>query len=246
MEELKVPVEKIDLGKLLKVRKVVPPVNMGVALGLSLRDIAKDVPGVNLCKSHELKAKMGEVKLESVKLTPEVQKSIKQAIAVAAVVLVGLHIFMYRNTNTERAKLDQVLMARPQVALAVSSLSYEEIESAKLQMDKKLLNLSKIIDRRIFWTEKLNELPKLLPPGVWLVELAIIDEVAQAKTLMVKGIAYHEDPVQEIGLITKLVANMRANQAFSRGLNDVTLGPMTSQDLQGMTAKSFSIYCVQR
>ena len=115
------------------------------------------------------------------------------------------------------------------------------------ELKNKLSALSKVIDKRVLWTDKLNELPRAIPPGAWLTNLSFDDRLSKdnkaSRSLTIKGVAYHEDPVREVGIVTRFVSNLKANKLFARGFKEIKLEAMTSRELKGMAVKNFTISC---
>ena len=111
-------------------------------------------------------------------------------------------------------------------------------------------SLALVIDKRTFWTAKFNELPKMIPPGLWLTELTISESLSKdnkvSRSLSIKGMAYDEDPVREIGIITKFVSNLKENESFSQDFRQIGLDSMTSGEMEGRLVKRFSISCSKR
>jgi hypothetical protein len=71
------------------------------------------------------------------------------------------------------------------------------------------------------------------------------DDILGEKYLRIQGVAYHEDPTEQLDIITKLITNMKANAVFSRGFSEIKLGGMSSVEVEGVSAKSFTITCLR-
>ncbi|MBL7085391.1 MAG: pilus assembly protein PilM [Candidatus Omnitrophica bacterium] len=247
-QELKLSVEKADFAKALKVKKVLPPLNMAVAVGLALRGLTKAATEVDLYQVHEVKPEAVTVK-EDLRFSAKLRQAVFRAVALSCAGLLILHLVMYRRIAEENKKLERVISLRPKITLPIASFSYPELEKVKKELENKLSILNLIVDNRIFWTNKFNELPKAIPPGVWLTELSISDKLAGgnkvSRSLVIKGVAYHEDPVQEIGRVTKFVSNLKDSEVFSRGFKEIELSSMKSGELKKMPVKDFVISCLK-
>lgn len=248
-QELKLPVEKADPAKSLKTQKISPPLNMAVACGLGLRGLTKVAAEVNLCRVHEVEPRV-VIRKEAVKFTPEIRQAVFRAVVLSCVGLLALHLAMLPGLNQKRQELSQQISLRPKIELPISSFSYTQLEKQKQELEDRLSNLSLIIDKRIFWTSKLDQLPKIIPPGLWLTDLAVAEKLLKgdrvSRSLTIKGVAYHEDPVQEIGVITKFVSRLKENNAFAQGFTEIKLDSMASAQLKEMPVKNFAISCSAR
>ena len=248
-EELKVPAEKADPARAIKISNSPPPLNVAVAIGLGLRGMARAGAEVNLLQVREVKSKVVVTK-EALALTPEILQAVIRAVLLSCMGFLILYLVMHIRISQEKAKLEQVIDLRPKIGLPIGSFSYSRLEEINKELENKVSTLNLIIDQRFFRTNSFNELPKVIPPGVWLTELSLIDRLSKENkithSLNIKGVAYHEDPVREIGIVTKFVSNLKENKIFSRGFEDIKLDTMSSAELKGMPVKNFTISCVGR
>ena len=248
-EELKVPVEKGDLAKAVKFEKTLPSLNMAIAVGLGLRRIAGAVTEINLYQVRKAKPEVITTK-EAFRFTPLVRQAVINAVILSCIGLLALHLVMYWRTSQEKKKLEHVISLRPKMELPISDFSYPRSEEIKKELENRLASLNLIIDRRVFWTNKLNELPKMLPPGLWLTDLSFTDKLFGEnkvdRSLVLKGVSLHEDPVREIGIITRFVSNLKENLIFSRGFKEIKLDSMQGAEVKKRAVKNFIISCIER
>ena len=103
------------------------------------------------------------------------------------------------------------------------------------------------MSKRVFWTNKLNEWPKVIPPEVWLTDLNIDEGVGRGnrvtRSLIIKGVAYHQDPVQQVTIVTNFISSLKENQFFAQGFSEIKMENMVSKQLNGMPVKNFTISC---
>lgn len=244
-EELKIVVEKADPLKAIDFETPLP-LNMAVAIGLTLRGRTRRVQEVNLLQVRKVEPAVSTAK-EFLELTPQIRRAIVRALVVSCIGLMLLYVATYRQVFQKRKELKQKISLRPTVHLPISSFSFSELQDLEKELTEKLSSLVLIIDKRILWTIKFNELSKIIVPGLWLTDLYFSEEITKDnranRSLNIKGVAYHEDPVQEIGMITKFVSNLKENKGFSDGLGEITLESMASVQLQEKVVKEFSISC---
>ncbi len=249
-EESQMTVEKVNFTKAVKLKKAAPPLNMSVAIGLILRDLSVGLAEVNLLQDRAVKPKPMMIQKEAIKLTPKSRQAILRAVIFSCIGLLILHLVMFRLIGQEKKKLDSLIALRPQIRLPLGSVDYEKLKDIRQDLQNRLSPLELIIDKRVFWTDKFNEIPKEIPAGVWLTNLFFSDEVAKKnkveRSLIIEGIAYHEDPVQEIGIVTKFVSDLKENEIFFQGLEEIKLDSMASIELQTMPVKKFVITCTKK
>jgi Tfp pilus assembly PilM family ATPase len=248
-EELKVPVEKLNLGKTIKIGKVLPPLNIAIAIGLALRGLVKTAADINLYRIRKAERKVPAGK-KALEFTPEMRQAVFRAVILSCIGLLILYLAMQHFVGQEKEKLEQAISLRPKISIPISSFSFSEVEQTREELTKKVFSLASIIDERTLWTPKFNELPKMTPPGLWLTELNISESLLKdnkvSRFLSIKGMAYDEDPVREIGMITKFVSNLKENESFSRDFRQIKLDSMASGKMEGRPVKIFSISCVKR
>ena len=248
-EELKVPVEKADLTKAIKIRRTLPPLSMAVAIGLALRGRMLAPTEVNLYQVREVKPEVLPTK-PGLEFTPELRQAVFRAVAISCTGLLILYLVMSHRIAQEKKQLELTISLRPEISLPIGSFSYTEIEKVKKELENKLSTLNLIIDKRVFWTAKFNELPKIIPPGAWLTNLSFTDRLSRdnriIRSLTIKGMTYHEDSARGMGIVTKFVSNLKKNEKFFQGFTEVRLDSMTSAELKGMPVKNFTISCLKK
>ncbi len=248
-QDLKLPVEKANPAKALKIHKVSPPLSMSVAIGLGLRGLSKTIAEVNLYHIREVKPKAAVTK-EVFKLTAKTRQVIFRAALLSCVGLVTLHLLMYYRIGEQRKELEKVESLRPKIDLPIESLSYLEMEELRTRLENRLSVLNLIIAKRTFRTNQFNELAKIIPPDIWLTKLSFSEGLSRdnniIRSLTIRGAAYCKDPVEEIGIVTKFVSNLKENKEFSRAFKEIKLDSVGSEELKGKSVKNFVITCVTR
>ncbi|MBN2096864.1 MAG: pilus assembly protein PilM [Candidatus Omnitrophica bacterium] len=244
-QDLKIPVEKADLASAVKIKRTLPPLSLAVAVGLGLRGLVKGVAEVNLGQVREVKTKL-TVGREISGISPLLRGAVIRAGILSFIGLLALYLVMSQAIGQENKRLQEVILQRPKINLPVESFSYASLEELKNELSNKVAFLNSIIDQRIYWTDKFSEIPKIILPGVWFTELNIKEDAGQAaplRSLLIRGVAYHEDPVQEIGIVTKFVSALKESKTFSRGFSEIKLDSMASGDFKGLPVKNFVISC---
>ena len=248
-QELKISVEKADPAKAVKIRKALPPLDMAVAIGLALCQRTFAGIEVNLCQVREVQPEVVVTK-GVFQFGPRVKLALFRALTFAGIGLLILHLAMGFSIRKEKKKLEKVVSIKPQISLPVASFSYEELEKTKKELETKLSVLDQMINKKVFLTDKFNELPRLIPPGAWLTNLNFKDTLSKrnkvSRSLVLRGTAYHESAVREIGIVSKFVSNLKESKAFSQGFKEIKLDSMSSGELKGMPVKNFSISCFTR
>jgi len=249
-DELKMPVEKVDLVKAIKTQKALPPLNMAVALGLALRGMGPAATEVNLYQFREVKPQAALTAKEVLAFTPEMRQALIRSATLSGIGLAILYLIMLSPIARERKKVKEIMVVRPKISIPVEGFTYSDLEKIEKDLERRLSVLDLLVGKDVFVTDKFNELPKIIPPGIWLTNFSFSDRFTRDgrinRSLTIRGVAYHENPVREIGLVTKFVSNAKANANFAKGFQDIKLSSMTASELKGMPVKDFTISCTTK
>ncbi|MFC1699033.1 pilus assembly protein PilM [Candidatus Omnitrophota bacterium] len=244
--ELKVKTEKVNLSKALNLKSAALPLNMAVAVGLGLRGAVRDAAQINLCRQPSQVAKV-RIHREVLQFTQEVRQAMVRAVIFSAAGLLILYLAMYRTVALEHKQLQEVISLRPELSLPVDKLSYADLKKMQGELTQKLHALTAIMGPDNLWTSILNELPKIVFPEVWLTSLSFSGDSSKGnkikRSFKLRGLAYHEDPVQGVGVITKFTSALKENKEFSRGFEQIELLSMTSAKIGEIQVKQFTVVC---
>lgn len=219
---------------------------LATACGLALRGLVRPIVKVNLFLREEAVP-------VAVPLPKEViRKVVSVEIVVCVLLLLALYFGMFVRMAKVRSELDGVRAARP---LVTTKLEVDQISSAGLQgvrgrLEQNLTALQTIIDNRVYWTVKLNELARVLPEGTWLTRFRMTEKVEApariSRSLFLEGGAFSEDKSEEMGLVNRLEANLRKDELFMEGFQEVELSSIKKAREGEFEVTNFTLSCSGR
>jgi Tfp pilus assembly PilM family ATPase len=222
-QELKVPVVVGDFSKAIEGGAKMPP-GLAVASGLALRGLTRQVIEINLALPEKKVAvpTVKPIKLEAV------QRIIFAEVAIIGILLLVIYLAMFTKLSAEKKELNALITQRPQVEmkLNVEGMELSELRKTEGDMVKKLHLLESLVDRRLYWTEKLSNLGKFFPAGTWINHIEIIDTLKEGnilRSLIIEGNAFSPDKEYERELVENVLKNIRGDKSFTRGIPKVNL-----------------------
>ncbi len=103
--------------------------------------------------------------------------------------------------------------------------------------------MDNIIKKRSYLTPLLDALPRIIPKGMWLVNLSL-KEGKEKTELLLEGTAYLGDADKELGLINTLISDLRANLTFSRYFKEVNLVSTKLDNSRKINVTNFTVSCL--
>jgi len=139
--------------------------------------------------------------------------------------------------------LVHIINSREQVPSVSAGMSYGDLTNANNQYREKLKVIKDLLRRRIFITEPLDALPRVIPRGVWLNEITFKSSDRKL-VLNLQGSVYLDDSDQEFLMINKFLADLQGNSVFSKhfkSMNIVSMDQGSSE--RGGSLTNFVIVC---
>ncbi len=250
--EFAIPFEGGDFSHLLG--SAVPSAfGMIAAAGLALRELSARQPLVgeaNLIAREQIpvmmKEEAGDLITEGEKATLQKWALIGVSIVVAAVL--GFHFLLGFKIARHRADLNNREIAHTKPAsVADTSVSQEELAQTDLRLSGQLGFLSALVDRRVFWTSKMNELARVTPPGIRLTHLEYADrENKQGRgqiVLTLQGVVISGGSGSELDAPALFVSALKQDQAFMEGFHEVKLSAIRKVLVQNTEKVNFEVLC---
>jgi len=217
-----VAVETGDLTKNITAAGEIPQ-GACVAMGLALGGFEKAAQ-INLIPVALVSKKSEKV------LSPAVIKT--GALACVALLALGLTL-NFKNMGIQN-EIKNLEKSQPAVDEDIKRKSLSELQEFNQNLMKKANFLKSQTSGRILVTEKLNQLPVLLPTEGWLTLLSLQDSMAagwsedaySSKPLIrmtLKGIMYADSRPSELKLINDFAQKIRSDETFFRGFGDVEI-----------------------
>lgn len=210
-----------------------------IAIGSALRGLISSFPEVNFYKLE--KPLLPKREEEFLKVT-------SVSASVACFLLIAFYLMMANRVTTIRNKLRSVKAEMKQSELVTDSMSRSDIETVKLNLTKRLSTFQRIISDRSYLTTKLNELPKMLPGGLWLTGISSEEKVREggkkiSRIFRLRGVAFLGDSAKEIDSINNFISKLNEIQAFSNDFRDIKLDSITRDEIKSTPVTLFDITC---
>lgn len=138
--------------------------------------------------------------------------------------------------------LEIIINMRPAVSTVSADLSYEELIAINSTYKMKIETMDNIIKKRLYLTPQLDALPRVIPKGVWLVNLSF--EKKEEKTeLILEGMAYLGDNEKELGLVNLFLSRLKENPAFAKYFKEISLVSTGRNQRKKISITTFRISC---
>lgn len=121
-----------------------------------------------------------------------------------------------------KKELSNIISGRPAVSLVGPSLSDAELEVKETQYRGKASILNQLVNKRIYLTEVLNVIPRVIPENVWLTRFNFTKSEDKVE-LILRGMAFSADSEQELILVNQFLANLKNDPDFSLYFKEVNL-----------------------
>lgn len=240
-KELSIPVVRANPLEGLDKGQRSSSVELSIASGLALRGLIK--PQVEI-----------ELYVDKDKSPQERKKLIKAAVITslpAILILIALYLFMSNGVTKLKAELNKAKEARIKTDLISFDMSPTEMKRLKAKIGKKLIIFKKLMDDRIYWTAKFDELAKILPEGVWFEEVKFQERVSKGmkkiqRSFTLKVKAFLGDAGSELELVNKFLSDLKNNKKFFEGFQEAELTFVNRGEDKGFQITKFEILCYTR
>lgn len=179
-----------------------------------------------------------ELKLKSKKSAEikEQQKEIKKLLYVVSAV-VGLLLIAHLS-------MISVTIAKS-IHLAALNLQWRKLDPQRKQLEEFQKEYSassansqaiqELINKRIDWSEKLNNLSLNLPSGIWFNEIS-----ASGKSFNLRGTVVSLAK-EEVNLINQFLNNLKRDNSFFKDFVSIELGPLSRRSIQSYDVIDFTL-----
>ncbi|MDD5155349.1 MAG: pilus assembly protein PilM, partial [Candidatus Omnitrophica bacterium] len=164
------------------------------------------------------------------------------------VVTLGLFIFAgtffwgrYRIADLQK-EVKGLVSAKFKVVNVNPDSGYEDLQRLDSEYKKKLDVLDSLVKKRLYVTEQLDAIPRVLPDGLWLVDYSFTDDENKTE-LILKGIAYLGEDDKELKQINAFLSGLKDSTAFSKNFKDISIVSIERTLVDKITASSFTIVC---
>ncbi len=213
---------------------------LSIAIGSALRGLIKSFPEINLYESRE--------KPLLIKREEELLKVVSVSASIACIFLIAFYLMMANRVATMRNKLNNLKSQMKQSELVTDLMSYSDLETLKVKLTKRLSTFQRIISARSYLTTKFNELPRILPDGLWLTGISS-EEMKEkegkkfSKIFKLRGVVFLGDSAKELDSINNLVSKLNESQVFSKDFRNIKLDSVSRDKLGETPVTLFEITC---
>lgn len=211
----------------------------------SLSDTVKTQVRINLleAKAKEIVAKEASIAalskgsfLQDLKVNPQI---VFLSVGICAAAL-ALGVYQKQPLQKE---IQDILATREVVSSINSEAAYEDLVAAHEEFTQKIKALDNLVKGQLVFSGPLAALPRLLPEGMWLRNLALSSEGSGNNVLRISGWAYAGDGSREFALVNSFAERLKQERAFADNFNTVTVGSLDRADIGGVAVTSFEIIC---
>ncbi|HTL71403.1 MAG TPA: pilus assembly protein PilM [Candidatus Eisenbacteria bacterium] len=192
------------------------------AVGMSLWNAQKGSERMNLLSAEKIRPADGAAALPPLEEKELLQRWGIGAALVGVAFVIALHFFMAGQVKNRRASLS------PGRKTAYSSMKADQIKEKIAELEKRRDFLDKLLRKRNYLTEKMNELARTVPPDIRVTAFEYGDnETASGDGIMslrIEGYVTVQESANELSTLNKLVNALTEDKTFMRGLDAVRIG----------------------
>jgi len=163
-------------------------------------------------------------------------------ISASLLICVATFLFgIYRLLPVQK-DLENIINMRPSVSTVSVERSYGDLATINSNYRLKLETMDNIIKKREYLTALFDVLPRLIPKGMWLVDLSF-NEQGEKTELILKGTVYLGDNNKELGLVNTLVTDLKQNSTVKQYFKEINLVSIEVEKIKGTNVTNFTISC---
>ena len=170
------------------------------------------------------------------------------AIILSACLLGGWSFLEGLSVSAERAQLDQLVMARPNLESRLNGMSTKELQGLKDSAESQLKFLKQLIEHRVALAGKLDAVANALPEGLWLTHVSFEDAMtpsgrSQAR-MAIRGACYLGQSDREMGAIHQFEEQVKRDQKFFTGFSVAQVDSIDAQQTpEQRSYRAFQLNC---
>ncbi len=220
---------------------------MLAAYGLTLTAMEKKTaPKINL--------KAIETNISPIAPTLTWEEEKKQLNDLAVTEIIGLIIFfavvyfvLSGMANTKKSQLDKITQKYPKAESASISDPLSQLQNKELEIQDKSASYTELVDKRVYFTAKMNALAKLVPESIQLQHLTYNDDVSlkgeSTISLRLTGFVTTTEVGGELSAVNKFVAQLISDKGFMAGLNEIKIMSTQRTAFNAQPATKFVLDC---
>lgn len=166
-------------------------------------------------------------------------KAIELGIIVCLIVF-GVGFYRLKPLQEE---IKNIIAARQSVTTVNTDASYEELEKADSEYTRKVNSFNSLITRKMYLTEGLNIIARLMPTSMWLEDFNYNESNKAGEEFILQGSVYLEDAEKEFDVVNDFVSKLKKDQDFGKYFSTITRMSMEHAQVDNLSIARFSIIC---
>lgn len=137
---------------------------------------------------------------------------------------------------------DTTIAMRPKVVSLPADSPLDVIQARKAEIEHKIRMVNVTMKERVFLTAAVDALPRLIPQGLWLADIAF-RQTAGSLDMEINGFGYLGDNAQEIETVNKFKSALKDDPSFGKLFQTIEIERVNQQQYEQKTVSSFRIIC---
>lgn len=168
----------------------------------------------------------------------------KETIGVAAVIAL-LFFLLGGLANGKNQELLRAVEAYPKTPSASLAEPLADLQNKEMVSIQKAGFFRAIDENRVYFTNKMNELAKAVPPSVKLSQWTYTDELnlngASDVTMRIDGYVLPSEAGRELSVVNQLVSQLTENKEFMSGMDEIRIIRTSKAMLEDQTVTKFAL-----
>lgn len=148
---------------------------------------------------------------------------------------------MYQ-TMPLRNEIESLISGQPKIALVNPQAPVQDLDARRLEYKKKLDVYEELLEKQVYLTEPLSLLPRIMPKGVWLTNLAF-SKKNDGSDLSIDGTAYLGDSNKEFQAVYQLLAALNSTPEMKKYFKAINISSITRGQAYSLPVTNFMIMC---
>jgi len=168
-------------------------------------------------------------------------------------IMLCLWLIMGQRVSAANKKLN-ALIDREQV-FSVDPQELVKLNDVKENLEERLSFVESLLVRKFFWSEKLEEISKVIPFGVWLTNISLQKKriashgatdksEGRKKVLSITGKAVAPQIENAVDLIGQFNVSLKKNELFAKDFSDIELKSVSKSTIAKTDMMSFEFLCI--
>jgi type IV pilus assembly protein PilM len=137
----------------------------------------------------------------------------------------------------------QSVNSRPKITSAGPNTGYDELAVVDSGYKEKMKDITGLLSKRLFITETLDTIPRVIPKGVWLKQIYYSRTDAGTVVLTLNGSAFLGESDKELRAINKFLVDLKASPSISKNFKNINTASVENSQLERTILTNFTIIC---